>query len=183
MGNFIEIFDNILPKSLENSYEKDLTSYAYPFHYGTNITYGNSLSDTKYSPGFTVPIYGDFINTHPKCNSNYFNQVLYYLGFKLEINILNILKTKVLLQIPSINQTQDDIHIDMDTPHWVGLYYINDSDGDTVLFDEKGEKEIKRITPKKGRIVFFDGKIPHCSNPPSKIHRAIINFNFIGESL
>ena len=60
---------------------------------------------------------------------------------------------------------------------------MNDSDGDTILFKDDKKTEIKRITPKKGRIVFFDGLIPHCSSPPTKNHRAIVNINFIGEKL
>jgi len=175
---FIEVYDNILPKYLEDSYEKDITSNSYPFLYGTNITYGGA-PDRKYSPAFTVPLCTnnpDF----PKSNLNYINQVVHRLSVNLNFSIINIIRTKVLLQIPSINITSDDIHVDLDIPHLVCLYYINDSDGDTILFDDNNN-EIKRVTPKKGRIVFFDGSIKHCSSPPTKTHRAIINFNILIE--
>ena len=186
MEKFIEVFDNVLPKYLENSYEEDLGSDppSYPFEYTTNIAYGNTpLGSGKYSPGFSVPVYRDFTFDYKKCNPYYFQQILNCLGFRLKINILNIYKTKILMQIPSTNITHDDVHCDLPYPHWVCLYYINNSDGDTILFKDDQKTEIKRISPKKGRIVFFDGSIPHCSSPPTKDHRAIVNFNFIGEKL
>ena len=56
------------------------------------------------------------------------------------------------------------------------IYYINDSDGDTIFFNDK-LKEIKRVNPKKGRAVIFDSQILHCgSNPIKQQNRAVINF-------
>ena len=56
------------------------------------------------------------------------------------------------------------------------IYYINDSDGDTIFFNDK-LKEIKRVSPKKGRAVIFDSQILHCGcNPIKQQNRAVINF-------
>jgi hypothetical protein len=48
-----------------------------------------------------------------------------------------------------------------------------------LYLDDNGE-EIERITPKKGRIVFFEGSMYHCSSRPATKTRAILNFNFQG---
>jgi hypothetical protein len=184
MDKFIKILNTVIPKELEDSYENDIHMGSYPFIYKTNITYDsnhpNYSLNLKYSPVLIAPLYAGIDSTIVKCNPNYFNQILFYLGQILKINILNIFKTKVLLQLPSSNTTPNNIHLDFPFSHWVGLYYINDSDGDTIFFDDD-ENEIKRVTPKKGQMVFFDGSIKHCSSPPTKTHRAIVNFNFIGE--
>ena len=67
--------------------------------------------------------------------------------------------------------------MDNETPHYTGIYYVNDCDGDTFLFD--GTKEIAKISPKKGRIVIFDGKTLHAgSHPYNSDFRMVINFNF-----
>ena len=72
------------------------------------------------------------------------------------------------------------------------MYYVDDSDGDTVLFDteydnEKGntvlftdtQKQIVRVPPKKGRGFFFKGKVFHSGNCPVNYkQRTIINFDF-----
>lgn len=69
-------------------------------------------------------------------------------------------------------------HTDLGYPHWVVLYYVNDADGDTVFFD-KNKKIIKRVTPKKGRLVFFKGDISHSGGIPKKSPRCVVNFDII----
>ncbi len=68
----------------------------------------------------------------------------------------------------------DQVHADGTTnvDHLVMLYYINDSDGETIL------RNVGKIKPKKGRIVIFDGSILHKAKYPVKGYRCILNFNF-----
>ena len=85
----------------------------------------------------------------------------------------------------------DTPHIDLDIPHTVYLYYVNDCDGDTVLYNyksENGKEDIpyfedvkikKRITPKQCRVVVFDGMTWHSSTQPTKGTRTIINFDMV----
>ena len=69
-----------------------------------------------------------------------------------------------------------NIHINQETPHLVLLYYVNDADGETLLYDktaddieddemyldEKHEfNVVNKIMPKQGRILLFDGKTYH----------------------
>jgi hypothetical protein len=66
------------------------------------------------------------------------------------------------------------------------IYYVNDSDGDTIVFNEsvidKNLTVKQRITPKKGRIVIFDGHVLHSpSNPIISDLRCVINLNFTVE--
>jgi len=70
----------------------------------------------------------------------------------------------------------------------VGLYYVNESDGDTVFFNEKVQHPDddyvtptirQRIAPKKGTMVFFHKGLLHAAGSPSNYSRRIvINFNF-----
>ena len=60
------------------------------------------------------------------------------------------------------------------------IYYINDSDGDTIFFNKK-LKEIKRVKPKKNTAILFDSNILHCGcNPIKSPARGVINFIFEG---
>ena len=65
--------------------------------------------------------------------------------------------------------------------HHVVLMYLNDCDGDTIIFDKKytdGPTHLsidegksmsifKRVTPKAGKIILFDGKNYHTNVFPS----------------
>jgi hypothetical protein len=94
--------------------------------------------------------------------------------------------------IPELRREYDNIHIDLAFEHLVVLYYVNDTDGDTFIFDKKSDYQninlasvenqnelniIKRISPKKGRALVFDGNRYHSSSGPTKDIRCIINFD------
>jgi hypothetical protein len=62
------------------------------------------------------------------------------------------------------------------------VYCVNDSTGDTLIFDQRygqsGPLTIKtRVTPKKGRLVVFDGALLHAGNTP-RTNEPRININF-----
>jgi hypothetical protein len=80
-------------------------------------------------------------------------------------------------------------HVDTDKPHKVFLYYINDSDGDTFMFNEvyagshtDSFTVNKRISPKAGKAIMFDGLTYHASSSPKQSpYRCILNIDFIVE--
>lgn len=86
-------------------------------------------------------------------------------------------------------------HVNMAKSHLVMLYYVNDSDGDTVLYDKSFDdlkivdeyvdnkndlNIVHRITPKRGRVVFFDGTVYHAPSTPTKNIRCIITLDIFG---
>lgn len=98
---------------------------------------------------------------------------------RLNIYLKDIIVGRVFLTMPyNSNLPHARPHTDRAIPHWVVLYYVNDADGDTVFFNKQG-KEFQRVTPKKGRVVFFNGNIMHGGGIP-KIHpRCVANFNIL----
>jgi hypothetical protein len=97
---------------------------------------------------------------------------------------------RTMLDVPHHNP-----HVDFYEPHIVGLYYVDDSDGDTVIFNETFDQVnieqsaryanegkftvLARISPKKGKMVFFDGKHYHASmHPKEHAQRVVITFDF-----
>jgi hypothetical protein len=97
---------------------------------------------------------------------------------------------RTLIDVPHHNP-----HVDLYEPHVVGLYHVDDSDGDTVIFQETFEDltleqsvrhanlgrftEAARVSPKKGRMAFFDGKHYHASmHPKAHAARRVVTFDF-----
>ena len=179
MEKFIEIHDNLIPTYLQDKIEHIACS-SMPWYYLKNIAEENS---SIYAPGFGHEfITADILNSPAKSEfSHLLNNILYIFAYQRGILINNIMMGRLFMHLPTINPSRDEIHTDVDIPHLVCLYYVTDSDGETVLFENDKKTIIKSVSPKKGRIVFFDGSIPHCSTKPSESTRIIVNFDFFGE--
>lgn len=183
MNKLVEIYDNLLHPDIIDQIESFSLSNNFPWYYTANI----SLPDSSKSlPGLSH----FFINSSHPPHSTYeysffYLNILYTLAHKRNINIEEIYNGRLFMHLPNPNPGPNMIHTDMTNeegtiPHLVCLYYVTDSDGDTILYKDDKKTELQRVSPKKGRVVFFDGSIPHCSSSPSKNTRVIVNFDFNG---
>ena len=179
MEKFIEVHDNVLDSKLVNLIEDiTLTNSIIPFKYCENLTYENSNPKYKFKPGIVHTFINKGENTTNFNLPFLFNNILYNFCLSQNIILDRIYNGRVFIDLPTPHPKLDwPPHTDQNFPHWVCLYYINDSDGDTIFFGED-KKEIKRVSPKKGRIAFFDGSIYHAGTPSETKSRAVVNFNF-----
>jgi hypothetical protein len=173
--SFIKTYDNILNPSQED-FIKKISTHNLKYGYYENII----DSFNEFNPGFTSVIYNPDSNFINFDYYSIFSQIVYTLCFKQKITLEQIFRIRTFLTLPLNKDQLNGIHNDLSIPHWVLLYYVNDSDGDTIFFDDN-KNEIKRVSPKKGRIIFFDGKIKHTGSYPSKNQRIGVNINFIGK--
>jgi len=79
-------------------------------------------------------------------------------------------------------------HVDRDDPHLIFLYYLHDSDGDTVLYEDTFTGQIIKppltimhsISPKRGAAFVVDGRHFHAITPPQKHSvRSVVNANLL----
>ena len=117
--------------------------------------------------------------------------MLQKVGFKLGLSDIQVLQGRSFLQFPiNTDGTIDTPHIDIyddeegNIDFIVALYYVVDSDGDTVIYNERekdpdGNYTIKgSVTPKQGRMVIFDGALYHAAKQPINSNtRCIVNYN------
>ena len=110
---------------------------------------------------------------------------------KLKIKKVDLLNGRSFLSTPT-NIPKDDVdtpHVDMVAPHFVMLYYVCDSDGDTIIYNEKTKFDDcypdpkmnytikKKVSPKQGRVVLFDGRHYHTAEQPNHNLRCIVNYD------
>ena len=89
-------------------------------------------------------------------------------------------------------------HTDNEIDHYAGLFYLHDSNGDTVFFDQYDDPKSgsvderwykarnqeytiqKRVTPKANSLFVFDGHQFHSSTNPygDQLYRVTLNINF-----
>jgi hypothetical protein len=184
MEKFINVYDNIIHPSVQDAIETLVLSPAFPWHYAKDVSSHNSKN---YSPGhshfFISTSSHAPVHSPPEKYMFFLSNILYTLGNKEGINIEHILFARCFMQLPLLNPSPYGIHIDTKIPHWVCLYYVTDSDGDTIFYENDKKTEIQRVSPKRGRITFFDGSIYHCSSKPTKNTRVVVNFDFQGWKL
>lgn len=101
------------------------------------------------------------------------NRVLHSVGLKP----LRYEQIRINMTTQQYTQSCSTKHIDsVGDCNITMLYYIDNSDGDTVFYDN--DIEIKRVSPVRGRAAIFDSNIYHNSYLPI-LHkcRTIINYN------
>ena len=179
----IHLIDKVLNSSEADYYYNLITNYKFNWYLSKNIgSKSAEVSDTSY--GFAHTMYQS--NTEgPVVLSEYYHNtlhVLYKACEQAKLHINDVYASRVFFQTPS--QQPGNIihkHNDISEEHLVFIYYVNDSDGDTVFFDNE-DNEIFRQTPKRNTGVIFDGSILHSAETSSQ-HRFIINYNFSANSL
>ena len=116
--------------------------------------------------------------------------VLHKFLMKHKIQTTQIIRIKSNILTRNDNSDYHSIHVDQSYEHKVFLYYVNDSDGDTVFFNEswspdspeapKQLTEQVRVAPQQGLGVVFDGLQYHCSTSPQNNNlRCVVNIDFI----
>ena len=159
------------------------------------------LNDVSGNNDQTFPSYGlVHVINHPEKESTYNSEIRYVIHnmFKARFDKFvpgykQIYYNRIFLQMPLAPQFKKEhngIHVDLPPhlPHVACVYYVNDSDGDTIIYEQTINdtpggsqnvevKEHKRVTPRSGRAVFFDGSRYHCSSQPTNGYRTIINFD------
>ena len=103
----------------------------------------------------------------------------------LEVPSARIIQGRSFMQFPlNLQSDEDDTpHIDLDEGerHIVVLYYVKDSDGDTVIYNQRTESDVytvkQKVTPKQGRVVIFDGGQYHTAQQAINSVRCIVNYN------
>jgi hypothetical protein len=181
MNGNVYIIDDVLPVSLADKLERTLLSPTYPWYYTDDITY--SRVDRVGLEDMTFGFFHLLVSGGEQVSPFYpMFDVIYHMALsKCDTGLTNpsCLQARTFLQVPQkTKKLYNNRHVDIDMPHFVCLYYVNDADGDTFMFN--GEEIVQRVAPKKNRAVIFDGSIYHSSSVPSVGKRVVVNFNLIG---
>jgi hypothetical protein len=105
---------------------------------------------------------------------------------RIKIDKLERIRVAIFTRHP--DPTPHKPHIDAAHDHWTAIYYVNDCDGDLLVYNET-QFDVKeqhteftlkhRVKPAQGKLVAFNGKHYHSSSyPTQKSLRLAITFNF-----
>lgn len=177
----IKVIDNIISEKYSQFLFEQVTTWSWTFV--PNLSYGQS--DDYESAGFSCSFYlhENYNKKEKKSIStpeyNYITPLILeaFDKFELPANLNNVFRCRARLTLNKQESKIESKHVDYTFPHLVFLYYINTTDGDTVLFQD--DRVIERISPKRGRGILFDGKIIHASSSSTLSPRVILNTNIL----
>jgi hypothetical protein len=202
--NKIKVIENI-PDYFFMFLEEFLLSKDVPWYWNPSTSYIPKKGDevgynvfedgnTKETPQFTH----SFIDGGRDVSkyAHFMSDVRDYINeFVMPIEKIVRVKANMLLKdenypIDSYHPPHSDVFGDGYDNQWTFLYYINDSDGDTIIFDKEWDPEnggsipkldiVQRCTPKVGNALLFKSNIYHASSPPKITDRRVV-LNFVFE--
>ena len=189
----ILVIDNFIDKDYQEDIKDVLLGkeewgdLLFPWHYIDDVTAafeddnqgrpGLSHVYVEYNDDKTSDIVSDF--------HDLFIPLLELACETLEVPSARIVQGRSFMQFPlNLQSDEDDTpHIDLEEGerHIVVLYYVKDSDGDTVIYNERTESNTytvkQKVTPKQGRVVIFDGGQYHTAQQAINSVRCIVNYN------
>ena len=194
MKNYIEVVDDFIPKSYQEEIKKMLFGGKFPWFYSPEISTSdrNNLTDSAscHSHVFRGPAQAGHSPGY-----NFIAPLAMFATEHLGMEFNDVLAARSFLQLPLADKFTsrkiDSLHIDMPIDHLVCLYYVADSDGDTIITSFRSDEIdlspeeftndniLQKITPKQGRAVLFDGRLYHTAEQPKNNVRCIINLNII----
>tara|TARA_B100000287_G_C20335069_1_gene663369 strand:- start:117 stop:665 length:549 start_codon:yes stop_codon:yes gene_type:complete len=178
-----EIRDNLISKGYQDFLEETFIE-DFPWYYQDQSQ--NEWEEEWDSSNFIHMIHSEEQDWQPPLQKTqrYKDMVYPILLQALDRPIRELYRIRAVMNIRGqISDKGYPPHIDLHFPHLTMLYYVNDADGPTRLYDGKQHespgKVVAEVEPKKGRVLFMDGNILHAGTSTTSSRRMIINFNFI----
>ena len=193
LDNEIYVFDDFIDIEYQEDIKKILLGEfeyegeLFPWSYIEDVT-ASGDHDSQHRPAlahqYVEYVDGESVGRKLTIFHHLFLDMLKKVCRKMVIRNINVLQGRSFLQLPLNlkDRTVDTPHIDIyDKRHIVALYYVCDSDGDTIIYNEReqlGTYTIKqKVTPKQGRMVLFDGSLYHTAEQPLNNVRCVVNYN------
>jgi len=195
-NKFYKVYDDIISKADSDRMVKEIYNPEFPFYIQMETSeYPSKLRNSVIANKNTYDTHGlvHVVHDTDRGINSFLHETFSNIVEKfckehdLEFEKHIRMKINLVFQKKGFKDKYHYPHIDTPERHYVLLYYINDSDGPTWLFNNKYDGENHsdtletaiKIEPKQGRAVLFDGRYFHASTNPAKHdYRAVINFNF-----
>jgi hypothetical protein len=181
----MKVIDNFLPQAYQDAIQNLMLKPTFPWYLNveTSAVYGTAVAHktTTDGPQFTHTLFRD--GHQYSEHHDFLSLIMHHLMLTEGVDTTGLIRAKANLNIPANDYPKDHhyvAHTDCPSHHGyiTAIYYVNDSCGDTKFFTPSGEVT-GSISPKKGRLVYFDGGTYHAGRPPENNGlRCVLIFNF-----
>ena len=176
----MRIIDNFLSPTYAKTIEYCLNSPGHQWSFNPK-TVGKSEETELLQYGFSFNIFNEF-----GWNDNNITKLVAPAVYQVQDAIEGVTKVdrcRLDMTVANGVKVRHQPHQDLEYPHTTAIYYVNDSDGDTLVYNEKEPSDeytiMESIAPKKNRLIIFDGLHFHTGHSPMETaNRILINMNF-----
>lgn len=185
----LNVIENIIPIEQQNAIEEKFLGSEFPLFLNkrsVNLDNQTAFSDPNTKDGYRLNHM--FVHQGQLVSNEWSLIEPIALALVTKLGLMpRIASCKLNLTFPNPEFGENDhfpAHYDTTDKAVIAIYYVNESDGDTLFFREKNREGLyeidERFSPKKGSLVYFSQSVLHANHPPRKSKaRCIINFNFL----
>mgnify|MGYP003140463532 CR=1 FL=1 len=188
----IKVIDNFLTKSYHKELLDLMNSPDFSWYYEANITTyklgdnPKNLKNKLNNFGFSH-IFWDHNGMRDSNVAFLWKAGLYQIMDAINSNV--ILRSRGDMTMYTPKEKIHDPHVDFYFKNYSTIFYVNNSDGDTIYYNQRlldkdnpiphNLEIVDRVSPKANRVVIFEGDVIHTGCSPNKhTNRIIINSNF-----
>lgn len=187
----VEIFDDFLDETAYQSLYDKIAGPGFPWYYSSHVSAPEGKfkvddPNCKEGDGFHHAVYFRNVMQNPAQTIEFFDD--FFIGLdKLGYVPDDLMVLRLSLKMPKEGYTEETYqipHVDTyDYEHDTLIYYFNDSDGDTRIFDQyhnDGDEYPAKFTVKQkvkpvgNRLIKFDGFQYHTAAYPINSKRRIV---------
>jgi len=194
-----KLIDNILPEEEFTKLRDEVMSPQFPWFFSRNPP-PNVQRENFFLNGWGNPILirGKILYDPNDTLLTAAKKVLLNAGEELE----ELLRVRLILNTTSDKAYINGSHVDISYEHRTALLYFNDSDGDTIVYNEKfdpdygpdthafykekisGHTILTQSSPKANRLFCFDGLHFHTGTTPTTVSRRVaMNINYLTKGM
>ena len=185
----IQVFENLI-----GDYCQDICNHLddknFAWYYFPNVQTHDYPPPSRFVCGFRHKLYGNDI---PKSSYHYIvTPVILEIAKRMNQEVVSIVNAHANLGLnlgepfeglPHIDANRisgNDMELETEiNKRFTAIYYVDNSDGDTIFYDD-GITEIFRVSPEKDKCVVFETSTFHSGSLPTKHSiRRVLNINLL----
>jgi len=175
--------ENVVGKSQFDAMQETILSNRFAWYFLPDTTYGSGVSTDSSKHGFRHQLI--FNNENKSGMSDLFVPLAWIASDCLGKKCLSVYSMHANLMENYNKELEPLPHIDRDTCDkdalancWTAIFYINDSSGDTLFFNDTANEIIYRHKPMENTMIIFpSGTFHSASLPSTNPFRCVININ------
>lgn len=182
------VIDDFLSPTYHKEILGNLLSPNFAWHYQSNITNIDEVDDTDVNQhGFTHWFLQPQTGMEDTSIAHLIRPLL--LQIQDTVGAKKIIRARADMTMLANKKYVHTPHVDFDFPNISAVYYVNSSDGNTIIYKETTDNPnasilekltvVEEVEPVANRLLLFDGFTLHTGSSPIKNkNRILINSNY-----